>query len=172
YALRYALSEELPANILILRTSDMLDTRPVARGIAEALHEMNEDVLLAQALPQSEQGTPDDRPKPRKGDLARTTGEAPERNAALSRYLSVERVNERRKYAGPASLMDEGQDFLLIDCGPSESNPILPVLLKNCDAIVLVSQLGATRMADLDRVLAYIQPWQDRVIGNVVLEAA
>ena len=172
YALRYALSEELPANILILRTSDMLDTRPVARGIAEALHEMNEDVLLAQALPQPEQGTPDDRPKPRKGDLARTTGDAPERNAALSRYLSVERVNERRKYAGPASLMDEGQDFLLIDCGPSESNPILPVLLKNCDAIVLVSQLGATRMADLDRVLAYIQPWQDRVIGNVVLEAA
>lgn len=172
YALRYALSEELPANILILRTSDMLDTRPVARGIAEALHEMNEDVLLAQALPQSEQSMPEDRPKARKGELARSTGEPPERNAALSRYLSVERVNERRKYAGPASLMDEGQDFLLIDCGPSESNPILPVLLKNCDAIVLVSQLGATRMTDLDRVLAYIQPWQDRVIGNVVLEAA
>lgn len=172
YALRYALSEELPANVLILRTSDMLDTRPVARGIAEALHEMNEDVLLAQALPKAGQLQPEPRTRARKGDVTPAEMPGAERNATLSRYLSVERVNDRRKYAGPASLASEGQDFLLIDCGPSQSNPILPVLLKNCDAIVLVSQLGETRMADLDRVLAYLQPWQDRVIGNVVLEAA
>ncbi|WP_208983615.1 GumC family protein [Pannonibacter carbonis] len=175
YALRYALGEDLPANILVLKTTTAIETTEVTRGIAASLYDMNEEVLLAHALPQAtkaskavEQNRGEGRGRALE-DRSRRGQAAPH---ALSRYVSVERLDDPRKYAGPAMFTEDGQDFLLIDCGSTESNPILPVLLKNCDAIVLVSQLGVTRMADLDRTLAYLQPWQERVIGNVVLEAA
>lgn len=178
YALRYALGEDLPANILVLKTTNAVETLAVTRGIASSLYDMNEEVLLAQALPQAtraqdaRQISGRRRGETRGKDLeSRGTRHAAPPHA-LSRYVSVERVDDRRKYAGSALFTEEGQDFLLIDCGSTESNPILPVLLKNCDAIVLVSQIGVTRMADLDRTLSYLQPWQERVIGNVVLEAA
>ncbi|NBN79397.1 exopolysaccharide polymerization/transport protein [Microvirga tunisiensis] len=176
YALRYALGEDLPANVLVLKTTDRIETLPVTRGIATSLYDMNEEVLLARALPGASRETDmrqlDDRGRQggRRGSRGRELG--PGRGQALSKYVSVERVNDARKYAGPADFDGDARDFLVIDCGSTESNPILPVLLKNCDAIILVSQIGSTRMTDLDRTLAYLQPWQERVIGNVVLEAA
>lgn len=178
YALRYALGEDLPANILVLKTTNAVETLAITRGIASSLYDMNEEVLLAQALPQTTRAQDERQISGRRREEHKGRGLDPRgaRNAAaphaLSRYVSVERVDERRKYAGTALFTEEGQDFLLIDCGSTESNPILPVLLKNCDAIVLVSQIGVTRMADLDRTLSYLQPWQERVIGNVVLQAA
>lgn len=87
----------------------------------------------------------------------------------LSSYLRVEQIDTKRKYAANADLASSYDDFLLIDAGNIDASPLLPVLLRHCDGIILITALGETRSSDFERTTAYLEPWQDRIIGNVVL---
>ena len=64
-----------------------------------------------------------------------------------------------------------GDEFLIIDGGTARSNPHLPMLLDYSDAILLVPRVGDTARSDLDRTLALLKPWEERMIGNVALAA-
>jgi succinoglycan biosynthesis transport protein ExoP len=189
YALRQTFADQRPATILVLSSSGTANTVTLSRRLAMHLHDMGDDVLFASnpgigpaapgnRLPSRE------RPRNRSAaerlskvaEIAGSAGQLPSNRTGdgegLSRYLSVERVDDSRKYAGQDTLAAADEDFLIIDCGAAASNPILPVLLRHCHGILLVSEIGETSFGDLDRTLAYLQPWQDRVIGNVILSAA
>jgi len=83
----------------------------------------------------------------------------------------VERLDGEAYQAGPADFGAGGSEFLIIDGGCALANPHLPMLLDYSDAILLVTRLGATARSDLDRTLALLKPWEERMIGNVALAA-
>lgn len=192
YALRHDFEDHDSANILVLSIDDdARQSESVARAIATQLFEMGEDVLLAQTAtkittktlePEKRRSRSNQR-KDRIGNLSRLAGSGDDRHrsesrsrsleptGALARYLKVEQFNSRRKYGGGPDLAAD-EFFLIVDAGSARNSPFLPVLLRHCDGVLLVSTIGETNVGDLDRTLAYLQPWQDRVIGNVVLEAA
>ncbi|MBS8262405.1 exopolysaccharide polymerization/transport protein [Roseibium polysiphoniae] len=193
YALRQAYADERPANILVLSTDNSRDTFAFTREVAIQLHEMGEDVLYAAA---NQEKTKVDRDRltsrsqisasgrdgiefltqiasPRSKATLTTTNSADQFiGSGLSRHLTIERIDTRRKYASHGALEPAADDFLIVDGGAASQSPILPVLLRHCDGIILVSSLGKTSIGSLDKTLAYLQPWRERVIGNVVLEAA
>jgi len=195
YSLRKTFEDDRPNTILVLSTNSDLDISSLTRQIALQLHEMGEQVLLAHGS-KSRSDARNIKPQtfPRLGKkgkrgsgvelLTKTAvaaahyssddrfAGAGQTGGRLSSYLSVERIDAHRKFASYASMAEGAEDFLIIDCGPASDSPILPVLLKHCDGIVLVSEIGETNFRDLDRTLAYLEPWHDRVIGNVVLSSA
>ncbi|WP_417688206.1 GumC family protein [Roseibium sp.] len=189
YAIRQAFEDATPANVLVLATRPSADTRNFTRDLSSALSDIGQRVLLASTA----NGLPDVISQDEKGILAdsatalgkinsliRHISGAPEssetgdlRSPMLSKYIQVSSVGARRKYASQAELTQDGDDdYLLIDGGAAMDNPVLPVLLRHCDGILLVSSLGKARTADVHETLAYLQPWKDRIIGNVVLDAA
>jgi len=192
YALRQDFEGQDSANILILAMSGRgKSSEAISREIAVQLYDMGEDVLLAKTADAAD--VTEQRPSPKRrtqrrneriGVLAKLAGKteiskqpteqplARRSSGGLSRYLSVERLHNGRKYADGRLLADAEENFLIIDVGLAQESPFLPVLLRHCDGVLLVSSIGETKKGDLDKTLAYLQPWQDRVIGNVVLEAA
>lgn len=195
YSLRQTFENDRPITILVLSADSDLDIGSLTRQIALQLYEMGECVLLAhgsRSRHEARKSKPQTfRKVGKKGkrnskvellsQVAASIGDhgpggrlanAAQDGSRLSSYLSVERIDAHRNYASYASMAEGAEDFLIIDCGPASDSPILPVLLKHCDGIVLVSEIGETNFRDLDRTLAYLEPWHDRVIGNVVLSSA
>ncbi len=192
YTLRQAYADQRPATILVLSIDGVRNTERLSRQIATHLSEMGEDVLFARSNigANNQNDLPRLRKQPkhpvspvellaRSAEVAGTgrPGRQVERantkgSGTLASYLSVERVDVGQEVAVHSSLASAAEDYLIVDCGAAEANPVLPVLLRYCDGILLVSEKGETRLCELDRTLAYLQPWRDRVIGNVVLEAA
>ncbi|WP_346900474.1 GumC family protein [uncultured Roseibium sp.] len=195
YRLRQTFENARPITILVLSTKSDLDIGSLTRQIALQLHEMGERVLLANGsnaksdakntkprtfIKAGKKGKRDSRVE-LLAKMAVVAGEysaggrlaeAGQDGSRLSSYLSVERIDDHRNYASYASVAEGADDFLIIECGSASDSPILPVLLKHSDGIVLVSEIGETNFRDLDRTLAYLEPWHDRVIGNVVLSSA
>ncbi|MBA4612599.1 GumC family protein [Stappia taiwanensis] len=197
YALRHAFENERPANVLVLSCGEEPALAPLSRAIATGLYDMGEVVLIARADPGAPAGTRDADPDKdatqsqssgrelrtrlssrRRGDLQ--TGEdsavagASQAKAGRPRTappFKVEHLDGRPPENGVQSLAREGQEFLVIDGGSALASPYLPVLLDYADAIVLVSGIGETSREELDRTLALLQPWRDRMIGNVALAA-
>ncbi|WP_299809907.1 GumC family protein [uncultured Roseibium sp.] len=190
YAIRQSLPDSRSANILVLSIGETGDTFKFTRKVAEELHEMGQEVLFAhttgheqparQTPALSENGNP--------GLLNRLTAKlsggaggasgSPENqdrqpdlpgHSGLSKYLQVEQINPRRKYASSGDLNTANEAFLLVDAGNIDKSPLLPVLLRHCDTIILITALDGISMQDCKRTLAYLEPWQDRIIGNVVL---
>lgn len=190
YALRQAFADTRPANILILSIGTPAGATTFARTIAEELHDMGEAVLFAHAnKANSIRQQAQDKPFAKsaratrldaiiaKTDGWRETGGAdpgPATSAAngLAKHLHVEQIDRSRKYASSGALVSDNEDFLLVDVGDPDTSPMLPVLLRHCDGIVLLSALGGTRIADVERTIAYLEPWHDRIVGNVVFDAA
>ncbi|NVK33873.1 MAG: GumC family protein [Rhodobacteraceae bacterium] len=181
YAIRQTYADQKPATLLILATDELSDSTHFSSEIAQKLREMGENVLFARTATEASDAeatttsiaTAEARaPKKRKWASDNDAPVVPQSSHMLSRYLKVDRLDTRRKYATAANLEHVDEDLLIIDGGSAMNNPMLPVLLRHADGIVLVSSLGSTKIGQLDRTLAYLQPWRDRVIGNVVLEAA
>ncbi|WP_298982937.1 GumC family protein [uncultured Roseibium sp.] len=189
YALRQAFADEKPANILVLSIGNTGNTSRFIRNVAVELHDMGEEVLFAHTVGQRRADQSSDSvassANPRVNTLNRLAmnlsdqsleiaaedsdlGSASQRKG-LSSYLRVEQIDTKRKYAANADLASSYDDFLLIDAGNIDASPLLPVLLRHCDGIILITALGETRSSDFERTTAYLEPWQDRIIGNVVL---
>lgn len=184
YALRHAFENERPAHVLVLSSGDAAGISPLTRAIAAGLYDMGEDVLLAHmdeggsaAPTRQAPAEPEQLASPARSRLSSLRREAQPpaepaaaRRAAPASPFAVERLDGRGG-AVPGLREAEDDEFLVIDGGSALSNPYLPMLLGYCDAIVLVSGVGETSRRDLDRTLALLQPWQDRMIGNVALAA-
>ncbi|MDN3721716.1 GNVR domain-containing protein [Roseibium salinum] len=87
----------------------------------------------------------------------------------LGKYLRVEQIDPRRKYASGGDLNSVKEDYLLVDAGNIDTSPLLPVLLRHCDGIILIVALGKTNSSDFKRTVTCLEPWQDRILGNVVV---
>ena len=164
YVLRHAFAEERSANVLILSPGRLDGMSDLTRAVAASLEDMGESVLYATAMA---------RPP-----LAAATG----RRQRLSMQRRVQSSSEPRSLSqvltveGPTSAGafvegTQGDEFLIIDGGSALENPVLPVLLRYCDAILLVSETGGSRRADIEATLTLLQPWQDRMLGHVVFDA-
>jgi uncharacterized protein involved in exopolysaccharide biosynthesis len=174
YALRHAFEGERPAHVLVLAAGEETPISPLVRAIATGLYDMGEDVLLAHtdqttstaALAPPPAASPG---RSRLSSLRRET-QASVPAAVDHGPFAVERLDGReRPIAGLREA--EEDEFLVIDGGSVLANPYLPVLLGYSDAILLVTSVGETSRRDLDRALTLLQPWQDRMIGNVALAA-
>jgi succinoglycan biosynthesis transport protein ExoP len=186
YALRHAFAEERPANILVVSAGEEAALSPLVRAIASGLYDMGEDVLLARTdadaaltaprrdmLPAQEPRRTRLSSRRRAGPALQEDSLAPAavRAGAASSPFTVERLDGHAHVSGGDQIGAGEDEFLLIDGGSALSNPYLPVLLGQSDAILLVTHLGRTSRQDLDRTLTLLQPWQDRMIGNVALAA-
>ncbi len=193
YALRQALADRRPANVLVLTVGHTNGTTDFIRKIAEDLHEMGEAVLFAHAnqllggdLEIISDGTTAHAGHARLGatisrlrsseqsqfDTMAGSKLASGQAGYLSGHLRVEQIDPSRKYASSGTLDSSNEDLLLVDVGNPDTSPMLPVLLRHCDGIVLITALGEARRGDVERTIAYLEPWHDRIIGNVVFEAA
>jgi len=196
YALRQAFLENRPANILVLSVGETGETSEFVRSVAVELHDMGEEVLFTHTTagaktsppaPEPPQSAP--QPKnPRIGSLNqlsamlsrnRATGpeteDRPEpagRGRTLASYLKVEQIDPRRKYASSGDLDSANEDYLLVNAGNIDSSPMLPILLRHCDGILLVTAIGTTNSSEFEHALAYLDPWRDRIIGHVVFKSA
>jgi len=188
YAIRQSCPTDLSANILVLSIGETGETRVFTRGVAEELHDMGQEVLFAHTTGQTrslrpsakasrpgngalgmferlaDRVTDDDETRDREDRIANPRG-----NGGLGKYLQVEQVDPRRKYASSGDLSAANEACLLVDAGNIDKSPLLPVLLRHCDGIILIMTLEGTRLSDLKRAIAYLDPWHDRIIGNVVL---
>ena len=197
YALREGYVDCEAANILLLSLDGIGDTTAISRRICEELGAMGEPVLFAHTTTGHQSAPAVAGIGDRGGQhllhaegisrFAQAVRAIPQagvnhfepderlefgRGGGLSRFLKVEDLDTRRKYGAAQPLETSRDGFLIIDAGSTHSNAMLPVLLRHSDGILLVSSLGDIRLTDLDRTMAYLEPWQDRMIGNVVLKAA
>lgn len=181
YALRHAFADERPAQVLVVSAGPEPALSPLVRAIAMGLYDMGEDVLLARPRDAADEPDVSDAAAPARSRLSsRRRGGPAERDdmaplpvagGISAAGFRVERLDGRVPATGVDGLGAGDSEFLLVDGGSALSNPFLPMLLGECDAIVLVTCLGATRRQDLDRSLTLLQPWRDRMIGNVALAA-
>ncbi|WP_029061991.1 GumC family protein [Labrenzia sp. DG1229] len=188
YALRNAIAYNRPANILALSVGRTGDTSEFVRSVAEELHDMGEEILFAHTTNNREEGTKTPgKPQPAtpgidaiqsiaaklsssRGTVPRSAGAADA--AGLAGYLRVEHIDPRKKYASGGDLGSANEDILLVDAGNIDESPMLPVLLRHCDGIILITAVGDTNETEFEHAAAFLEPWYDRIIGNVVLSAA
>lgn len=192
YALQQSVGETRPANVLFLSLRAREQQAVLARGVAEELHDMGEETLFAYTFDRpfeaetglSSVGKRNNAPNAdakydKLHQLAQKAGEKTDQHATtaaqnstrkrnLTNFLQVEQVDARRKYASGGDLGSANNGFLLVDAGNIFESPLLPVLLRHCDRIVLVTALNETTQSDLKRAFAYLEPWQDRILGHVV----
>ncbi len=183
YAIRQSVPDDMSANILVLSIGETGNTFKFTRKVAEELHEMGQEVLFAHTtgrepavpldttLPETRFPRVFNRladkltgPTESAGRPARIPGDS-----GLSKYLQVEQIDPRRKYASSGDLNATTDALLLVDAGNIDKSPLLPVLLRHCDNIVLITALEGTSLHDCKRTLAFLDPWHDRIIGNVVV---
>ncbi|MEP4769360.1 MAG: GumC family protein [Roseibium sp.] len=187
YTLRQAFADQRPANVLVLSVGNVGDTSGFVRQIAVELHEMGEEVLFAhttsrngsqRSLANNSSVTATNSKigvlNSMASQLGATGGHAVmngenTRKGGLSSFLHVEQIDARRKYSSNGVLDTNGEDFLIVDAGSADTSPMLPVLLRHCDGILLMTAMEDTRTADIERTIAYLDPWYDRIIGNVVV---
>ncbi|MFN3252381.1 GumC family protein [Roseibium album] len=188
YALRNAIAYNRPANILALSVGRTGDTSEFVRSVAEELYDMGEEILFAHTTNnrQVESKAPR-KPQPvtpgidaiqtiaaklssSSGAVPRSAGAADA--AGLAGYLRVEHIDPRKKYASGGDLGSANEDILLVDAGNIDESPMLPVLLRHCDGIILITAVGDTNETEFEHAAAFLEPWYDRIIGNVVLSAA
>ncbi|MEO0977747.1 MAG: GumC family protein [Pseudomonadota bacterium] len=184
YALRHAIAHNRPANVLTLSVGKTGNTAGFVRSVAEELHDMGEDILFAHTTPGRE-STADLHPRSQArrsridvlGQVVAKLGNSRQTSEpmhaghghGLAGYLSVEQIDRRKKYASGADLGGSNEDILLVDAGHIDESPMLPVLLRHCDCIVLITAVGNTNSAEFEHAAAFLEPWFDRIIGNVVL---
>ncbi len=184
YALRHAIAHNRPANVLALSVGRTGNTAGFVRNVAEELHDMGEEILFAHTTPgRDSAAVPPSRSRSNGsrlnvlGEVVAKLGNNREMPApthvghghGLAGYLSVEQIDTRKKYASGADLGDSNEDILLVDAGHIDESPMLPVLLRHCDGIVLITAVGNTNAAEFEHAAAFLEPWFDRIIGNVVL---
>eukprot|EP00873_Tetraselmis_striata_P026158 jgi/Tetstr1/446422/TSEL_033964.t1 len=159
YALRHAFAEERPANILVVSAGEEAALSPLVRAIASGLYDMGEEVLLARtdanaalSAPRREMLTTREPKRTRlssrrrAGPALQEDGFAPAalRAGAAASPFTVERLDGHAHVPGDDQIGAGEDEFLLIDGGSALSNPYLPVLLGQSDAILLVTHLGQT----------------------------
>lgn len=188
YALRNAIADNRPANILALSVGQTGDTSDFVRSVAEELYDMGEEILFAHTTSnhQDASGQSDIRQHGIAGidaintissKLAGARGAMSQADSrpdapGLAGYLRVEHIDPRKKYASGGHLGSSNEDILLVDAGNIDKSPMLPVLLRHCDGIILITAVGNTNETEFEHAAAYLEPWYDRIIGNVVLSAA
>ncbi|MBN9668760.1 exopolysaccharide transport family protein [Roseibium aggregatum] len=196
YTLRQSFLDNRPANILILSVGETGETSDFVRSVAVELHDMGEEVLFAHTTAATNAPPPAADPaqsplaskSSRIGSLnhlsAKLSGngnaepkagersEPAARGRTLASYLKVEQIDPRRKYASSGDLDSANEDYLLVNAGNIDSSPMLPILLRHCDGILLVTAIGTTHSSELEHALAYLEPWRDRIIGHVVVKSA
>ncbi len=191
YALRQSFADHRPANVLVLTSGPTGDTSRFVRAVAEELHSMGDEVLFAHTAIDTERSAHRDQPEQTGakanlhalGQMAaqfsdskrpvrdRLNGSEPMARS-LASFLKVEQIDPSRKYASSGNLDSANEDFLLVDAGNIDASPMLPVLLRHCDGIILITAVGATKVSDFEHTIAYLEPWHDRVVGNVILKQA
>jgi polysaccharide biosynthesis transport protein len=59
--------------------------------------------------------------------------------------------------------------MMFVDACDTQASQILPLLLGHADAILLVSELGQTKTRDLEDLALSLEPWRERLIGNIII---
>lgn len=150
--------------VLVLSAEEDGSSASLVGDLAAALHGLGEDVLWSDG--QAATGTPSNRPAQDLGDIAR-----------LMKFerLSGSQTPARAGAAAPTWRNYRGRSasagFMLIDgTGPQARNH-LPGLLHAADTILIVAR-DRSDWRKLDRLAHALKPWQDAMLGTIVLADA
>lgn len=159
--------------IAVLAATQFHATDFSAAGIARLLHRAGEEVFFSDGTLRLE-------------TIQSLTGRQPagflDKVAPLTRYglnpltelLEFNRLGEKPRPAKtllslvPEAGPQNNPPFLVVDAWGTEAEEILPIILKYADSILVVSQGKADR-AGLDILMAEIEPWREKLIGNIVV---
>ena len=158
----------LPTVVAVVAADPTQISERAATGIAHQLHGLGEDVYLFNGMLRPETGL-------RQRD-ARGVGEVAEQHP-LKDVLVYERVGNSSKRSGALlSLASELErstaktsPFFIVDACGTEAQELLPVLLKYADGIIVQSEIGSTHKNDLAVLVSEIEPWREKLIGNIVV---
>ncbi len=157
--------------IAVLAASHSTDLS--AADIAQSLHRAGEEVFFSDGALRLE-------------TIQSLAGRQPagflDRVAPLTRYgmnpltelLEFSRLGEKPRPAKTLlSLVPEAgpqnkPPFLVVDAWGTEAEEILPIVLRYADHILILSQGRADR-AGIDMLMAEIEPWREKLIGNVIV---
>lgn len=169
-ALRRA--DALPTVVVVAAADPSVVSEHIAPAIARQLHSLGEEVYLFNGALRAETGIR--RPNGHNGHnghadrhplkdalLYERIGGSPNRSGAL---LSL--ASELERVSGKAS------PFFVVDACGTEAQELLPVLLKFADGIILQSEIGSTHKNDLALLISEIEPWREKLVGNIVVGRA
>lgn len=144
----------------------------IAADVASELHLFDEVVLFSNGeLRHAERAAPQQSWSVKvRIDAARPRGHS------LEDMLQLERIGSgglRKLSALSSSRVStaprlEAVDFTVVDCSGTPSQAMIPAVLKHTDGIVIVSTPAVSSDA-LDALMAEIGPWNEKVLGNVLL---
>ncbi len=60
--------------------------------------------------------------------------------------------------------------FALLDACGTQAEAMLPVLMRSCDAVMVVSDPAGMSESVMGELTQFLQPWQEKVLGCIVVE--
>lgn len=161
-------ADGLPTVVTVVAADPTQISERAAAGIAHQLHGLGEDVYLFDGRLKPETGA-------RQRDI-RGAGDPADQHP-LKDVLVYERVGNSSKRSGALlSLASELErstakttPFFIVDACGTEAQELLPVLLKYADGIIVQSEIGSTHKNDLALLISEIEPWRDKLIGNILV---
>ncbi|MFE0016675.1 GumC family protein [Mesorhizobium sp. NPDC059054] len=158
-------SDGLPTVVVVAAADPTMVSEHAAPGIARQLYGLGEDVYLFNGTLRSETRVR------RPNGHSEHAGRHPLKDALL-----YERVGDNAKRS--SALLSLASDlehsgkvsaFFVVDACGTEAQELLPVLLKFADGIILQSEIGSTHKNDLALLINEIEPWREKLIGNIVV---
>jgi polysaccharide biosynthesis transport protein len=171
HVLRSALDQSRPATIIFLSPGQLRSQSDIVQRIGQTMSLHGEEIYLTTGLL---------RTMPKMANAA--TGSVKLRTdsfinrpapASIDDVLQFERISLRQVPSGNitqalARRTGRGQ-MMLVDACDTPASQILPLLLGHADAILIVSELGQTKTRDLEDLSMSLEPWRERVLGNIVI---
>jgi uncharacterized protein involved in exopolysaccharide biosynthesis len=152
-----------PATILFLSADDQGNRTSIIPDIAQALHQMEKDVLFSNG-------------EPGPAIQEHRTGDATGGLGNKLAFVHLSQSGRARPGRGAptyANFRDRSRpaDFIIIDGTGQEARNHLPELLRSAHAIVLVANDDGDR-SKLEDLVEALSPWQDQMLGTIMIGEA
>ncbi len=158
-----------PATILFVSPDTAPLQQDIVAEIAETMADLRQSVALApgQILTPASSGSINrsSTQRPMRGMLAtRLEPEEADENLLMDDRLVYRRIPDidLGRMAPPA-------DFVLIDACGTEAVDYLPLLVEECDAIVIVTDLTAVKRKQIEELFSQLDAWKDKIPGQIVI---
>ncbi len=177
--IRAEFARNLPATVVVLSASKDGD-EAAAADIARELHNLGESVFLSdgglnrQARPSLSSGGGSVRIRTA---VARAADESRLAAHPLGDILRFERVGGAAAHKVTAlssarvstDISRPGATFYVVDACGTPAADMLPAVLRHADGILVLCALGSTASGDLSALMSEIEPWREKLIGNILV---
>ncbi len=171
HVLRSALDQSRPATVIFLSPGHLRGQSDIVGRIAQTMSLHGEAVYLTtgilRTMPKMVNSVA--------GSIKVRTDSFTSRPApaSIDDVLQFERIavsQSRSNTISQALARRTGRgQIMFVDACDTPASQILPLLLGHADAILIISELGQTKTRDLEDLVLSLEPWRERVLGNIVI---